>query len=952
MITDYHAKYFAHELTKQLASNNPEKFAATLLDAQVELKPHQVDAALFAFKSPFSKGAILADEVGLGKTIEAGLVISQKWAERKRKILIITPANLRKQWSQELADKFFIPSKILEAKSFNSEIKAANLNPFLQDEVILCSFQFVRSKEPYVIQVPWDLVVIDEAHRLRNVYKPTNKIATSIKKAIEGRPVILLTATPLQNSLLELFGMVSIVDEYVFGDLKSFKSQFSYMSGGDDFTDLKERIAPVCKRTLRKQVLEYISYTNRIPITQEFYPGEKEQQLYDMVTDYLYREKLYALPPSQRKLMTLILRRLLASSTYAISGTFEGLALKLEGLLEKHQHFSNDDISENYELYDEQAEEWSENDVDYSDVEELDEHDIAAIKDEIKDLREFKKLADSIEENSKGAVMLTALEKGFAETLKLSGKKKALIFTESTRTQEYLRDILESTEYKGQVVLFNGSNNDPKSRQVYKDWLVKHANTDRITGSMTADKRAAIVEYFRDSATIMIATEAAAEGLNLQFCSLVVNYDLPWNPQRIEQRIGRCHRYGQEYDVVVVNFLNKKNEADQRVYQLLTEKFQLFNGVFGASDEVLGSIESGVDFEKRIAEIYQTCRSIDEIKASFDQLQADMEDQITDRMHSTRESLLENFDEEVHEKLKLRVKESESYLDKYSYWLWNITKKSLQEYADFNDQEHTFYLNINPLDDANIHRGPYRMGRALEDENTYRMGHPIAKWVVGYYKKLSLPVQDIVFNYTGTKTKVSILEKYLGMTGWLKATKLAVASMDTEEHIFLSGYTDDGEELSLDILCRLFSLDAIEEGVVDMGTDTVLKLNDAYSRQKLSLINDIAEKNTEYFETEMGKLDKWAEDLKKSLEIKLKELEVEIKTRKAEARKLLTLETKLKAQKEIKELESKRKNLRRDLFEAQDEIERQKETLIDNIEKMLQQKITEEDLFIIKWRLV
>src|SRR5438132_1456065 len=128
-------------------------------------------------------------------------------------------------------------------------------------------------------------------------------------------------------------------------------------------------------------------------------------------------------------------------------------------------------------------------------------------------------------------------------------------------------------------------------------------------GSPTADLRAALVDHFRDEASILIATEAAAEGINLQFCNLVVNYDLPWNPQRIEQRIGRCHRYGQKFDVVVVNFLNKMNAADQRVYQLLDEKFRLFNGVFGASDEVLGVVESSVDLEQRMGSIYQKCRT-------------------------------------------------------------------------------------------------------------------------------------------------------------------------------------------------------------------------------------------------------------------------------------------------------------------------------------------------------
>ena len=328
-LTSYHAKYFAYELTKRSSSDSMQKLASTLVDAQVDLNPHQVEAALFAFRSPLSKGAILADEVGLGKTIEAGLVISQKWAERKRKILIITPANLRKQWNQELQDKFFLPSVILETKSFNDFIKTGNLNPFDQPEIILCSYQFARNKESYLRLVKWDLVVIDEAHRLRNVYKSSNKIARSIKESLAEAPKILLTATPLQNSLLELYGLVSIIDDYAFGDLKSFKSQYSRVNSNPDetlFAELKERLKPISKRTLRRQVLEYIRFTNRIALVEEFYPTTEEQKLYDLVSEYLQADNLYALPSSQRKLMTLILRRLLASSTYAISGTLEGLA--------------------------------------------------------------------------------------------------------------------------------------------------------------------------------------------------------------------------------------------------------------------------------------------------------------------------------------------------------------------------------------------------------------------------------------------------------------------------------------------------------------------------------------------------------------------------------------------------------------------------------------------------
>jgi len=246
-LTDYHAKYYAYELTKRCPSDSAEKLAGAVASAQVDLNPHQVDAALFAFSSPLSKkGALLADEVGLGKTIEAGLVISQKWAERKRRILIITPSNLRKQWHQELNEKFFLPCKILESRSYNEAIKQGNSRPFeINELVVICSYQFARNKACDVHAIPWDLVVIDEAHRLRNVYKPSNVIANTLKQALAQKNKLLITATPLQNSLLELFGLVSFIDEHTFGDVKSFREQFSILNQDQIFSALKERLKPV-----------------------------------------------------------------------------------------------------------------------------------------------------------------------------------------------------------------------------------------------------------------------------------------------------------------------------------------------------------------------------------------------------------------------------------------------------------------------------------------------------------------------------------------------------------------------------------------------------------------------------------------------------------------------------------------------------------------------------------
>lgn len=952
--TPYHAKYFAYELTKRSASDSMQKLAATLVDAQVDLNPHQVEAALFAFRSPLSKGAILADEVGLGKTIEAGLVISQKWAERKRKILIITPANLRKQWSQELQDKFFLPSFILEAKSFNDTIKTGNLNPFNQAHIILCSYQFARTKEAYLRLVDWDLVVIDEAHRLRNVYKTSNKIARSIKESLEHAPKILLTATPLQNSLLELYGLVSIIDDYAFGDLKSFRAQYSKVNSTLDesmFKELKERLKPVCKRTLRRQVLEYIKYTNRIALVEEFYPTQEEQRLYDLVSEYLQGATLYALPSSQRHLMTLILRRLLASSTFAISGTLGALVRKLENNVNRHdaEDVFETTVAEDFETYDELKDEWDE-DEEHTDREmTFTDADIEGMKVEIDTLKEMEELAISINKNSKGEKLFMALEKGFREMERLGAPRKAIIFTESTRTQEYIRSNLEARGYEGKVVLFNGSNTDKKSREIYNAWTAQHKNTDRVSGSRTADIRAALVDYFRDEATIMIATEAAAEGINLQFCSLLINYDLPWNPQRIEQRIGRCHRYGQKYDVVVVNFLNKANAADQRVYALLRDKFTLFNGVFGASDEVLGSIENGIDFEKRIAKIYQDCRTIEQIEVAFNILQSELEGQISNAMQQTRQQLLENFDEEVHEKLKINLQESREYLSRYEHLLWSITKFYLNGEGSFSADDYSFTLNRNPFPEANIHPGPYRIGKHIDDANIYRIGHPLAQLIIGKCKTFELPARELIFDYAGTPKKISILEPLCGKSGWMTAQMMSVSSFEAEDHILFAAVCDDGTFLEKDHCLRLFSLPAVEGNEMSIPQDQQQTLENAVAENKNTLLAEIGTRNNQFFEQELNKLDYWGDDRRNSLKATLKEMDEQIKLLKKQTRLAANLPEKLKLEKERKNLDSERDKAWREYDNAAKEIEHSKDRLIENIEKNLQQNIEITNLFTLKW---
>jgi adenine-specific DNA-methyltransferase len=943
MSTPYHSQYWATALTLQGPGGTLESLSRSIANARVDLNPHQVDAALFAIRSPFSKGVMLADEVGLGKTIEAGIVITQRWAERRRKILLILPATLRKQWQQELMDKFSIPALILESKTYNQSRRAGHESPFLpKDSIVLCSYHFAAAKADEVKRVPWDLIVIDEAHRLRNVYKPSSKIAQSISDACAHAPKLLLTATPLQNSLQELYGLVSIIDPQVFGDLHSFREQF--LKATDEQyrnLSLKDRLKPICTRTLRKQVLEYIRFTQRVPLTQDFLPTDDEQALYEMVTAYLQRDVLFALPASQRTLLTLVLRKLLASSTFAIAGTLRTLVQRLEAMDTAKEPVEADD----FETMDEIAEEWNSGEA--GEPEDLKPSPDLILK-EMDELKRYLALADGIKTNSKGDALLSVIGTAFSKAESLGAARKAVIFTESRRTQGYLFDLLTQAGYADQIVMINGSNSDPHSKAVYERWQKRHAGTDAISGSRSADMKAALVEEFRDTATLLIATESAAEGVNLQFCSLVINYDLPWNPQRIEQRIGRCHRYGQKHDVVVVNFLNRRNAADQRVFQLLSQKFRLFDGVFGSSDEVLGALESGVDLEKRIAKVYQECRTAEDIQSAFDRLQAELDAQIEVRMADTRRSLLENFDEDVHARLRVHKEHAQDVLSERQHWLLGLTRNEFGNdvQADGHDGRFTYSGSLAP-------HGVYTLDwRQAEkgNENFYRPDHPLAQAAIESAISRRLDPAHLRLDYRKYGKLISALEPFLGKSGWLEASKLTVQSLETEEFVILCAADDHGNVLDPELCQKLLSLPAAVDGTPPDGLAAASMETIRAARLQENL-QRVSERNGKHFDEEVAKLDNWAEDLKFGLEREIKELDKNIREARKQSAIAISLQDKLEAQKAMKGFEATRSRKRRELFESQDKIDQQRDDLITRIEKQMQHSHSVKPLFTVRWTL-
>ncbi len=975
MISAYHAKYYAHELTRRHAADGVDRLSQSLFDASVDLNPHQIEAALFALRNPLQEGVLLADEVGLGKTIEAALVVCQYWAERRRRLLVICPASLRKQWAQELQDKFAVPTTVVDAVSLRKQSAGdmlATLQRLVGKAVVIMSYQFAAKLEAELRAVPWDVVVIDEAHKLRNAHRASNRTGQALKRALQGRKKLLLTATPLQNSLMELYGLSTLIDEHLFGDETAFRKQF--INSGTGLDELRERLASFAKRTLRRDVLEYIKYTERKALTQPFNPTDDEQALYERISAFLQKEDSYALPKQQRHLTALILRKLLASSSHAVAATLVTIRERLQGLLAAgkteddgsqlvEQLIAEDDLEQDY--LEEEASEAEEN-AEASTPAAAGNGKPGAAKDaqavraaitaEIEELTAFVDAAQALQTDTKAQALLKALNLGFGKMAELRAPRKAIIFTESKRTQEYLHRFLSANGHAGKLVLFSGTNTHEESTAIYQRWLEEYKGTDRVTGSPQVDRRTALIDHFRKDdgtgAEIMIATEAAAEGVNLQFCALIINYDLPWNPQRVEQRIGRCHRYGQRYDVVVINFLNTRNQADQRVLELLTEKFNLFSGVFGASDEVLGRIEGGLDFEKRILQIYDTCRQPEQIEAAFNALQAELEEVIADRIKDTQSQLLENFDEDVHDRLKLRLQDAEARLDKLGRWFWGVTCFALDGRARFDEQSYAFSLSTPP---TGIATGRYQLirGAAQPDmlAHAYRLSHPLGEWSIATSLNAATPVATVKLDYDQHGARVSVIERLRGKSGWLTLARLEVTAFETTEALLFSGLTDDGQVLDQETCEKLMALPAAAKPapLQEFVPKTLL---DNSQQAVEATISGVLEANQRLFHEERDKLERWADDKLLAAEEALKNTKARIAQLKRDARKAATLQEQDGIQRELSELERKQRRLRQEIFAVEDEIIAKRDELIASLQQRLQEKTSHETLFSIRWSLI
>ena len=630
-------------------------------ESHINPNPHQINAFCAAIDAMKTGGMVLADEVGLGKTIEAGLVLRYMLESGAKKVLIALPASLRKQWELELEDKFDLSSVILDR--FTVEHDAKNWHRKLADRqgvmIVITSYDYSSKLMKRFPDVKWDFLIIDEAHNLRNLN--STKRAKRLYALSGGIPKILLTATPLQNSLMDLYGLISFIDPRIFGSEQVFRQRYIK---DEDYDGLKRELTPVLYRTLRKDVADYMHFVKRICRTVDFELSPDEIELYERVNLFLKRDALYSIPASNRGLIILVIRKLMASSSFALVETFEVLKKRLEKLYEGTR---SADAQEGFDLF------WSfvEDEIDESGFEETEDEDTAAqkayIQEELDEVKSIIDVAKRIKTNSKISALRKALEIGFSYQRENGISQKAVVFTESKRTQKYIAAELRKSGYsEDDILLFNGDFDDTMTKEIYRAWQVK--NFGNANYGRSVEYKHAIVDYFKEHAKILICTDAGSEGLNLQFCNTVINYDLPWNPMKIEQRIGRCHRYGQQNDVVAINLLNTQNEADKRVYEILSKKFELFEGVFGASDIALGALESGTNFEKMVLDIYQSCNTTTEFRKAFDKLDRELNAKRDKNARKLRSILITESSGAKKQALEGTKKNIDHYLQEVDYW--------------------------------------------------------------------------------------------------------------------------------------------------------------------------------------------------------------------------------------------------------------------------------------------
>lgn len=753
----FQAKYKSLELWRKRSLSDLERFVPSFYKRGIQVYPHQIDAAVSALFNPYSKGFILCDETGLGKAIEAMLVISQLYFEGKNKIVVISPNPLIAGWREKLNKFDILSTEHLE------EVESAN-------KVLVIGYNAASDIWEQLKGIKWDLVVFEEAHRLRKYYTNENIVATNLHNAFIGRQKLLLTATPMQVNVMDLFGLINFIDDTVFIGDKNFYKR--YYKKPENYAELRDRLMPFTYRTLRNQVKVDICLPERYIHTQHYTLNEKEQELYKELERYINKPNKIAFPEMDLYELSLMFFKLFSSSIYALSKTLSGVYFRLNQM---------------------------------------------GKAEAIKEAVEIKKLLDlstSIVNTSKWEVFIKGLSKGLEELKAKGNDEKAIIFTENKQTQEYILRQLNKEKIKA------------------------------ITFESVED-----IEKFKKSKTqiVMVATDLASEGFDMQFCSFIINYDLPWNVQKIEQRIGRCHRIGQQSEVFVLNFLNNENFADVRFYELVYKRTTMFEGILGASDNLISNVSSG-DVEQSLKGIISSARTNAEIESDFLQIQNVYKDYVEESKDNSNELLFNTFDDETAKRTKNYAEIIKKKCEKLKDELWDFCKYAFNGYGTIDEENKIILVNRSPFSSGNIPSWKLCMeGNESKDRIISLSNNTV--------KKIADKI-DLSDRTEGKITFIDSTNKHSKKSGYIALYKMQVYISGKEYSgysiLHFVGIDSIGNQITHDKCSEIFNLKAESNSEEKLSESVCETLTNIFENQKQVLIENANQDNLKWIAIEVN----------------------------------------------------------------------------------------------------
>lgn len=595
----------------RVLSQYHENFISAFASSNIKIYPYQIAAAQFATRSPYLKGAVLCDESGMGKSHEAMLVVLQKWLEGKNKILIAVPnAGLLSQWEILIEEYYTVPYVTL----LSNATEMPSGNQFLQYGIILTTTDYMIENYEHAKQVQWDLTVFEEATTLPAAYDDQTKTGKMLKEIAGGSFKLLLTGTPIEKNIMDLYSLIYFIDDSILPSADEFLRR--YLRKPENYPELAEKVSKYCFRTLRRQARQYAKIPDRLFITCEYEPSEKEIELQNLLSKYIEKDTKIAFPQMDKYDLALMLLGAQGSSSAAILQTLHKVEKRLLQI---------DAKSDDLEV-------------------------------EIAEIREMIKSAKSIEIDTKASLLLSIIDRLFGMLKKARANRKILIFTESVATQEYLYDLLKN-KYK--TLFYNGA-------------------SDCVAFKM-----------FKDDGEILISTDNGARGFNLEQVSCVINYDLLFNTLKMEQRIDRCHRLGQQNDVLVIAFINKNNFADVRKLELVNKRILVADGVVGITDSVIGGFTNDIDTElKKLSSQIRTRAQVENDYQSTLDTYVQQNKEIVEQAES---ALFTTFTKEISNRIKVVPQYVEEKAKELNNVLWEITKHFFNGY---NDRSRDCYFEI------------------------------------------------------------------------------------------------------------------------------------------------------------------------------------------------------------------------------------------------------------------